>query len=288
MAYYHLTYICDIITTNTLKYDAMKKDVKELVKEKYAQIAKQNKKQNESSCCGSTVCCDTIDYTIFSEDYTSEKGYSKDADLGLGCGLPTGFANISKGDSVLDLGSGAGNDCFVARAIVGDQGEVTGIDFTDEMLQKAISNNEKLGYKNVHFVKGDIEDMPLPNDSYDVVISNCVLNLVPDKQKAFEEIYRVIKPGGHFCISDVVIQGELPEKLKQDAEMYAGCVSGAINKSEYIKTIEDSGFKGIEIHKEKEIEIPNTIMLNYMSLDELRKFKQDKIGIFSITVSAKK
>ncbi|NQU34760.1 MAG: arsenite methyltransferase [Bacteroidetes bacterium] len=266
----------------------MKKDVKEIVKAKYALIANHSKNQNESSCCGSTGCCDTIDYAIFSEDYTSEKGYAEDADLGLGCGLPTTFANIKKGDSVLDLGSGAGNDCFIARAIVGEKGKVTGLDFTEEMIKKAVVNNNKLGYKNVEFIRGDIEDMPLENDSYDVVVSNCVLNLVPNKQKAFDEIYRVIKPGGHFCISDVVIQGELPEKLKQDAEMYAGCVSGAINKSEYLKIIEDSGFKGVVIHKEKEIQIPNTIMLNYMTLDELRKFKQDKIGIFSITISAKK
>ncbi len=266
----------------------MKKDIKEIVKEKYSMIAIQSKEQNKSSCCGSTGCCETIDYAVFAEDYTSEDGYSKDADLGLGCGLPTAYAGIKKGDSVLDLGSGAGNDCFVARALVGDTGRVTGLDFTDEMLSKAIANNKKLGYSNVKFVKGDIEDMPLEDDQYDVVVSNCVLNLVPDKEKAFGEIHRVLADGGHFCISDVVIEGELPEKIKSDAEMYAGCVSGAIRKEDYLQIIKDKGFKNIIIHAEKEIEIPNSIMLNYMTIDELRQFKRDDIGIFSITVNAYK
>lgn len=264
------------------------KDLKKLVQEKYSAIAKQSKQQNESSCCGGTSCCGEVDYTIFSDDYSNLTGYNKDADLGLGCGLPTEFAKLKKGDSVLDLGSGAGNDCFVARAIVGENGKVTGIDFTDAMLDKAKLNNQKLEYTNVEFIKGDIEEMPLPDNSFDVVISNCVLNLVPDKQKAFKEIFRVLKPGGHFCVSDVVISGELPAKIKQDAEMYAGCVSGAIQKDEYIKTIEENGFSSITIHKEKEVEIPNSIMLNYISLDELREFKRKKIGIYSITVNAYK
>jgi len=266
----------------------MKNKIKEIVKEKYAVIAKQNKEQNETSCCGSTGCCNEVDYTIFSEDYSKQKGYNKDADLGLGCGLPTEFAGINESDHVLDLGSGAGNDCFVARAITGEKGKVTGIDFTDEMLEKAIANNKALGYRNVEFIKGDIEEIPLNNNTFDVVISNCVLNLVPNKQKAFSEIYRVLKHNGHFCVSDVVVSGELPDKLKQDAEMYAGCVSGAISKTEYLKIIKETGFNEIEIHKEKEVEIPNSIILNYMTLDELRKFKKDRIGIFSITVTAKK
>ena len=264
------------------------KDIKKVVQEKYSYIAKQTKQQNETSCCGSSSCCGEVDYTIFSDDYSHLKGYNKDADLGLGCGIPTEFAGIRSGDSVLDLGSGAGNDCFVARAIVGEKGQVTGIDFTDAMIEKARINNQKLGFTNIEFIKGDIEEMPLQDNSYDVVISNCVLNLIPDKQKAFKEIYRVLKPGGHFCVSDVVISGELPEKIKQDAEMYAGCVSGAINKGEYIKIIEKNGFTEINIKKEKEIEIPNSILLNYMTLDELRKFKKDKTGIFSITVTANK
>jgi len=264
------------------------KDLKKIVQEKYSYIAKQSKQQNESSCCGGTSCCGEVDYTIFSDNYSHLKGYNKDADLGLGCGLPTEFAGIKAGNSVLDLGSGAGNDCFVARAIVGETGKVTGIDFTDAMIEKAKANNQKLGFTNIDFIKGDIENIPLPDNTYDVVISNCVLNLVTDKQKAFKEIYRLLKPGGHFCVSDVVISGELPEKIKQDAEMYAGCVSGAINKNEYLDIIKENGFKGISVQKEKEIEIPNNILLNYISIDELRKFKKDKTGIYSITVTANK
>jgi len=266
----------------------MKKNIKNIVKEKYAVIARQSKEQNEKTCCESTDCCNKVDNTIFNEDYSQQKGYNKDADLGLGCGLPTEDAGIKEGDHVLDLGSGVGNDCFVARAITGEKGKVTGIDFTDEMLEKAIANNKKMGYSNLEFIKGDIEEMPLNDNSFDVVISNCVLNLVPDKQKAFSEIYRVLKHEGHFCMSDVVISGELPDKLKQDAEMYAGCVSGAKSKKDYLNIIKETGFTDIAIHKEKEVEIPNSILLNYMTLDELRKFKKDRTGIYSITVTANK
>jgi SAM-dependent methyltransferase len=264
------------------------KDLKLIVKEKYGKIANQSLAQNQSSCCGSTACCGEVDYTIFSDDYSNLDGYNADADLGLGCGLPTEFAGIKKGDWVLDLGSGAGNDCFIARAETGAEGKVTGIDFTDEMLEKANSNNKKLGYSNVEFVKGDIENMPLPDKTYDVVISNCVLNLVPDKEKAFAEIFRVMKTDGHFCISDVVIAGHLPDQIKQEAEMYAGCVSGAIQKEEYLNIVKGAGFTDITIQKEKEIIIPDEILLNYLSAGKLNEFKQSDIGIFSITVSAKK
>lgn len=212
----------------------------------------------------------------------------EDADLGLGCGLPTEHAGIKPGDSVLDLGSGAGNDCFVARALVGETGKVTGLDFTDEMIQKAKTNNRKLGYANVEFIKGDIEDMPIPENSYDVVISNCVLNLVPDKQKAFSEIFRVLKPGGHFCVSDIVLEGILPSKLQEDAELYAGCVSGAMQKSEYLNIIRSSGFKNIQIKTEMKNIIPEDLLIEYLSVDELTDFRKLDIGIFSITVTAEK
>lgn len=268
--------------------DKGKENLKAIVKDKYGEIARQTKKHNESSCCGATGCCGEVDYTIFSEDYSRLNGYNPDADLGLGCGLPTEYAGIREGDSVLDLGSGAGNDCFVARSIVGDEGSVTGLDFTDEMLEKANINNQKLGFDNVVFVKGDIEKMPFIEEVFDVVISNCVLNLVPDKTRAFSEIFRVLKKGGHFCVSDVVIKGKLPESVRVDAEMYAGCVAGAIDKDEYLGIISKSGFKRIEIHKEKNIDIPNTIMLNVMTIVELREFKKSKAGIFSMTVSAVK
>lgn len=268
--------------------DKKKIDLKELVKSKYSAIARQSKTENEKSCCGVGGCCGEVDYTIFSESYDKEMGYNPDADLGLGCGIPTQYAGISAGHSVLDLGSGAGNDCFVARALVGSGGKVTGLDFTDEMILKARMNNSKLGYTNVKFTKGDIEDMPFEDNQFDVVISNCVLNLVPDKNKAFSEIYRVLKPGGHFCVSDVVIKGELPAKLKNDAEMYAGCVSGAIDLNIYLNIIENQDFREITIHKEKPIDIPDSILKNYLNDCELTEFKNGDIGIYSVTISANK
>ncbi|MCK5170916.1 MAG: arsenite methyltransferase [Bacteroidales bacterium] len=265
-----------------------KKNIKDIVNEKYNRIANQSKQQNQSSCCGSTGCCDDMDYTIFSDDYSNVKGYNKDADLGLGCGLPTEFAKIKTGDTVLDLGSGAGNDCFVARAITGEKGKVIGIDFSDEMLKKANENLTKLTYKNIEFVKGDIEEMPVESNSVDVVVSNCVLNLVPDKKKAFSEIFRVLKANAHFSVSDVVLLGDLPDNLRESAEMYAGCVSGAIQKDEYLQIIKESGFKNIEVQKEREIEVPDEILLNFMNEDELVAFKNSNTGIFSINVFAQK
>jgi len=264
------------------------KDIKQTVKEKYSQIAMQSKQENETSCCGATGCCSGVDYTIFSENYNQVKGYSADADLGLGCGIPTEYANIKEGDTVVDLGSGAGNDCFVARAIVGEYGKVIGLDMTEAMIAKARENAKKLNYSNVEFVLGDIESMPINTKVADVVISNCVLNLVPNKQKAFEEIYRILKNGGHFSISDVVIKGELPEKIKQAAEMYAGCVAGAIDKDEYIRIIERSGFVDVMIQKEKQITVPDDILLNYLSEAELKSFKEAGTGIYSITVYGNK
>jgi arsenite methyltransferase len=264
------------------------KDIKKTVKEKYSEIAQQTKNQNEKSCCGVDSGCCSVDYTIFSENYEKLEGYNSDADLGLGCGLPTEFAKIKKGDTVIDLGSGAGNDCFVARAVTGDEGLVIGIDFTEAMIKKAIENTDKLGYKNVQFRFGDIEKLPVTANKADVIISNCVLNLVPDKVKAFSEIYRVLKPGGHFSISDVVLDGKLPENIAKAAEMYAGCVSGAIQKNDYLSIIEKTGFKNIQIQKEKRIVVPDEILLNYLSEKELNEFKESKTGIFSITVYAEK
>lgn len=257
----------------------MKADnLKLVVKEKYGKIAEQDSDTN--GCCGSSCCGSAVDYSIFSESYEKREGYNPDADLNLGCGVPTDFANIKAGDHVLDLGSGAGNDCFVARAIVGENGRVTGIDFTPEMLKKAKENNGKLGYSNVEFIEGDIENMPLDSDSFDVVISNCVLNLVPDKSKAFSEIYRVLKPGGHFCVSDVVLKGSLSEDMKKDAEMYAGCVSGATDITDYLEYIVNNGFKQVKIQKQKEIKLPEVMLVNYQ--------KDKDTGIFSITVTGRK
>lgn len=262
-------------------------ELKKIVKEKYGEIAEQSKKQNETSCCGASGCCGT-DYTIFSENYSSLEGYNSDADLGLGCGLPTEFAQIKTGDTVVDLGSGAGNDCFIARALTGETGKVIGIDMTEAMIDKARENTKKLGFTNISFLLGDIENMPINDNTADVVISNCVLNLVPDKEKAFNEIYRILKPGGHLSVSDVVLNGNIPEKLKNTAEMYVGCVSGAIQKEEYLSIMEKAGLKNIRIQKSKIIDIPDNILLKYITKKELEAFKQNNIGIFSITVYAEK
>ncbi len=263
-------------------------DLKMVVKEKYSAIATQSVLLSQQGCCGTTGCCGDLGISMIGDEYNDVKGHNSEADLGLGCGIPTQYAEIKVGDSVLDLGSGAGNDCFVARSIVGESGKVTGIDFTEAMIEKAKINLEKTGFKNIEFIQGDIEEMPLSDNSFDVVISNCVLNLVPDKNRAFSEIIRVLQPGGHFCVSDVVIKGELPEKLRKDAEMYAGCVSGALQMNEYLQIIEKQGFKNVTVHKQKEIAIPENVLANYLNSEELKDFQQGETGIYSITVSGYK
>lgn len=222
------------------------------------------------------------------EDYTSLPGYVADADLGLGCGLPTEFARIKEGDVVIDLGSGAGNDAFVARSVTGASGKVIGIDFTEKMISKARLNAEKLGFNNVEFRYGDIEEIPVSENNADVVVSNCVLNLVPDKAKAFAETFRVLKPGGYFSVSDIVLKGALPDGLKQSAEMYAGCVSGAIQEDEYMAIIEKTGFKNITVQKERRIIVPDEILSVYLNNTALGEYKAGEQGIFSITVYAEK
>ena len=261
--------------------------IKQNVQQKYTEIALQDKETNESSCCGSG-CCSTEVYNIMSDDYTKMEGYNADADLGLGCGLPTQFAQIKKGDVVIDLGSGAGNDCFIARHETGETGKVIGIDFTEAMIEKARANAEKLNFHNVEFRQGDIEKIPVGGNMADVVVSNCVLNLVPDKEKAFSEIFRVLKPGGHFSISDVVLIGELPEAVVKDAEMYAGCVAGALQKEKHMGLIAAVGFANVSIQKEKAIVIPDDILLNYISRETIDEYKNSGRGIFSITVYAEK
>lgn len=262
-------------------------ELKAIVREKYSEIALQSKEQNQSSCCGAGGCS-TADYTIFSDDYSTLKGYQPEADLGLGCGLPTEFALIKKGDTVVDLGSGAGNDCFVARSLTGEEGKVIGLDMTDAMVTKAWENADKLGFTNVEFRKGDIEQMPIGGNRADVVISNCVLNLVPDKQKAFSEIFRILKPGGHFSISDVVIEGSMPEELQEAAEMYAGCVSGAIQKEAYLELIRQQGFSEIQVQKEKQVILPDDILQAYLDEGQRNLYRSSGFGIYSITVFAKK
>jgi SAM-dependent methyltransferase len=262
-------------------------EVKSTVKDRYTKIAEQPREENASSCCGAGGCS-TVDYALFAEDYTRLKGYNKDADLALGCGVPTEFAQIRPGDTVVDLGSGAGNDVFVARTLAGDSGKVIGVDMTDAMIEKARANNDKLGFNNVEFRLGDIEKLPLTAGKADVVISNCVLNLVPDKAKAFAEIFRVLKTGGHFSISDVVVSGSLPPAIRSAAEMYVGCISGAINKEEYLSLLHATGFQGVRIVKEKPVLLPDDILLAYLTPRELQEFRSSGAAVASITVVGEK
>lgn len=261
--------------------------LKEMVRQKYAGIALQDKETNQSACCGSG-CCSAEVHTIMADDYTALEGYNPDADLGLGCGLPTRFARIKKGDVVIDLGSGAGNDAFIARHEAGETGKVIGIDFTPAMIERARRNAEVRGFNNVEFRQGDIEKMPVSANTADVIVSNCVLNLVPNKNGVLKEIYRVLKPGGHFSIADIVLEGDLPKEIREAAEMYAGCVAGAIQKQVYLDLIEANGFRNITIQKDKPILVPDDILKQYLPDEQLAAFKQSGTGIRSITVYAEK
>lgn len=262
-------------------------EIKTLVREKYGQIAEQSREENAASCCGAGGCS-SVDYTIMSEDYSATDGYVPDADLGLGCGIPTEFAQIKKGDVVLDLGSGAGNDAFVARALVGTSGKVIGVDMTASMIDKARKNNDTLGFNNVEFRLGEIEHLPIGSNMVDVIVSNCVLNLVPNKNQAFAEMFRVLKPGGHFSVSDIVLKGELPDGLRTAAEMYAGCVAGAIQLEDYLDGIRAAGFANVSVPKDRAITIPDDILGNYLSADEIEAFKQSGNQITSVTVYGEK
>ncbi len=257
-------------------------EIKQLVKEKYGAIAQNNDCSSGDGCCGGT------DYSMVGDDYTQLQGYVAEADMSLGCGMPTEFANIQAGQTVLDLGSGAGNDVFVARALVGETGHVIGLDMTEAMIAKANRNKIKLGYENVEFHLGDIENMPIADDTVDVIISNCVLNLVPDKNKAFDEMYRVLKPGGHFCVSDIVLIGDLPAAMQQAAEMYVGCVAGAMQKSDYIRVIYEAGFTGVSLKKERRIDFSDEVMRKYIPDEIVTAYRASGAGIFSVTVYAVK
>lgn len=260
------------------------RDMKEVVREKYGAIAERSGKKGACGCCGTG----DSDFSVMAEDYTSLPGYAAGADLKLGCGIPTEYARISPGDTVVDLGSGAGNDCFVARALVGDTGRVIGVDMTEAMLAKANRNVKALGFTNVEFHLGDIERLPLEDGIADVVVSNCVMNLVPDKRKAFAETYRILKRGGHFSISDIVLVGDLPEALRTEASLYAGCVAGAVSMEEYLGIIREAGFTDVQVQKKRLIELPRGILERYLAPDKLAEFTKQTIGIFSISVYAEK
>ena len=264
-------------------------EIKEIVKQKYSEIALNKKSNTAPSCCCSTKSKHTpIPFSVMTDNYIGIEGYSPEADLGLGCGLPTQYSTIKKGDVVVDLGSGAGNDCFVARAETGDTGKVIGIDFTPAMIDRARINTTKLGYNNVEFILGDLENIPLPDNFADVIVSNCVLNLVPNKQKVFNEIYRVLKVGGHFSISDIVVSGKLPDKIKQASEMYAGCIASAISLDDYIDCIHEAGFQCASYMNKTPIIIPDEVLINYLSTDEISDYKSNPTKIESINFYADK
>lgn len=271
--------------------------LKAVVRETYALIAEQSFADNATSCCGATASAsscgcggDTASTiaNIMNEDYSAVAGYVPDADLALGCGIPTGIAKITEGATVLDLGSGAGNDVFVARQLVGERGKVIGVDFTDAMIHKARLNAQRLGFNNVEFRKGDIEQMPVLDGEADVIVSNCVLNLVPNKPRAFAEMFRVMASGGHFSISDIVLHGTLPHAIQHAAEMYAGCVAGAIQRDEYMTLLGQAGFINLRIAKERAITIPDEILLQYLTNAELAEFRASGAAIVSITVYGEK
>lgn len=261
-------------------------ELKQLVKEQYSLLALNSDSLKNACCCGTKPnAASKKVFTIMSEDYSSLRGYEPDADLGVGCGIPTQYANIKKGDIVVDLGSGAGNDCFIARNEVGDNGKVIGLDFSPEMVTKARSNNAKRGYTNVEFIEADIENMPLEDNTIDVVVSNCVLNLLPQKDKIFKEIYRVLKTGGHFCVSDVVLNGTFPKEFINNAALYAGCIASAIQRDEYLQEIKNANFESVTVQQTKTIEIPDNVLYDHLDESTIQKYKAGNLGVYSITVT---
>ncbi len=298
------------ITKKDNKKDQEAERLKELVRDKYGRIAKDAPKPGikpakpaaGSSCCCSpkaAPCCapapDPSAATYYGEDvigikdaYSKLDGHMDEADLGLGCGLPTQYAGLAPGQTVVDLGSGAGNDVFIARAAVGGTGRVIGIDMTPEMIAKARENAGRRGFGNVEFRLGDIESLPVENASADVVVSNCVLNLVPDKKRAFAEIFRILKPGGHFCISDIVLEGTLPAKLQNLAELYVGCVAGALSYEDYMGLIRDMGFDSVAVKSSRKLDLPEEFLLENIGADGLAAYRASGAAVLSITVVAER
>lgn len=261
-------------------------DIKLVVREKYAELAIAG--ETAGGCCGQgSEGCGNV-YTIMADEYTKVEGYAPEADLGLGCGIPTDHAGLRPGMTVLDLGSGAGNDVFIAASIVGAEGRVIGVDMTPEMIARARRNAASLGAANVEFRLGEIEHLPVDRDSVDVILSNCVLNLVPDKKSAFAEMFRVTKPGGHFCVSDIVLDGEIPPAMRDAALLYAGCVAGAQQKDEYLQHITDAGFSAVVVRAEKVISIPQSAVDQLAADVPAEERTLGSTRILSITVTGRK
>lgn len=255
-------------------------DIKSVVRARYGAIA-----ESRARGCGCAPdTCGDRGVNMIGDGYVNLEGYVAGADLGLGCGVPTRHAGIREGDVVLDLGSGAGIDAFVARRIVGARGRVIGVDMTEAMIERARTNAAKLGYGNVEFRFGEIEELPVRDDTVDVVISNCVLNLVPDKPKAFAETLRVLRPGGHFCVSDIVSTGTLPDGIRRAAALYVGCVAGAMSETDYLEVIRDTGFGGVAMVERRPISLPDEVLHQHLSDAELAAFRASGIGLLSVTV----
>jgi len=254
-------------------------EVKKSVREGYAKIAQQ-----ESSCCSTAAsCCGSTDTA---RDISQGIGYSEEemnavpegANLGLGCGNPVALASLKEGETVLDLGSGAGFDCFLAAKQVGKNGRIIGVDMTPEMIQKARENSEKGDYNNVEFRLGEIENLPAADNSVDVIISNCVINLAPDKSRVFQEASRVLKPGGRLMVSDIVLTKELPEAIRNSITAYVGCVSGAIVKDDYIEAIESAGFQDIKIFDQ------STFPIDFLANDPTAQAVMESLNLTQETV----
>lgn len=255
--------------------------LKTVVRTKYASIA-----EGVDSCCGPSSCgadeTDGIGLDV-SDDYDADD-IAADADLDLGCGRPTDYADLQPGKRVLDLGSGAGMDAFVARRDVGADGHVHGVDLVEEMVEKARDNADALSYDNVTFEVGDIEALPVEDEAFDVVLSNCVLNLVPDKAQAFAEMARVLRPGGRFSVSDIVHVGALPDTLRDAAEMYVGCVAGAMERRAYLERLRDAGFADVQVVTEKAIALPDDLLDKHLTGAEIDRFRTSDAALQSVTV----
>ena len=259
-------------------------ETRALVRERYAAIARE-----AESCCGPASCGCATDMApdglnVIGDAYQGVAGHLAEADLNLGCGVPTRHAALIPGETVLDLGSGAGNDAFIARHEVGPEGRVLGVDMTSEMIAKARANAAKLGYHNVEFREGQIEQMPVESGGVDIVISNCVLNLVPDKGRAFAEMFRVLRPGGRFCVSDIVATGELPAPVREVAALYVGCVAGAMPESQYLGLLEAKGFRDVRVAEARPIALSDEALGSHMSAADIAAFRASAIEIKSVTV----
>jgi SAM-dependent methyltransferase len=263
-------------------------EIRTLVRERYGTIARES-----TSCCAPAACgCGPEmapdGLNVIGDAYQGVAGRLEEADLNLGCGVPTRHAAIRVGETVLDLGSGAGNDAFIARHEVGPEGRVIGVDMTPEMIARARANAAKLGFANVEFRLGEIEHLPVEADSVDLIISNCVLNLVPDKARAFAEMFRVLRPGGRFCVSDIVATGELPAAVRDAAGLYVGCVAGAVPQNAYVTSLERVGFQAIEIVEGTTIELPDMALRPAISDVDIADFRSSGALLKSVTVVGRK